>query len=310
MAKYSKNLKLVFGMRTIKTAIATSLTVFLAKSMDINTPILAGISVIVSMQSSIFDSYKISMNRILSTIIGAIIASIFQFFHFTNIFAMMIGIILVINICNFLNWKQTITLSCIIFIMILLYEPIYETDPSYFMYSIYRLSDTTLGLVVGFLVNYFIAPPSREIFLLSTYKKSLKEFEDYFLLLLAGTNKIKIEKLIDDINQINIELKSIKNDRKLFKNKDFNISNITNINYDFYSAFGLLSQLSELKELPNISDDNIYTLKEYFSYSPVIISTTEDNKEEFVFNYYIKELIDLLYKLNKNIENFETRIKE
>ena len=304
MTKYSKYLKIIFGMRTLKTALAAGLTLIIAQYLNIDTPVLAITSVIVAMTSSIFSSYIVSINRILSTIIGALIASIFQYFQFTNILAMMLGIIIVINICNFFNWQQTIILSCIIFVIILSYEPVYSTDPSFIRYSISRLIVTTLGLIIGFLVNVFIAPPNREIFLLATYKKTLKELEDSFQLLLANKKNIKIENLVDDINQINTELKAIRNDKKLFKNKDFKITAITRINYDFYSAFGLISQLSESENLPNITEENIESIKKYFGYIPVIIATDEDEELKFAFNYYLDELILLLNKLQISIKEF------
>lgn len=309
MTKYSKYLKIIFGMRTLKTAIATGLTMLIAQYLDINTPVLAVTSVIVSMTSSIFDSYKVSLNRILSTIIGAIIASIFQYFNFTNIIALMIGIILVINICNFFNWKQSIMLSCIVFSIILLYEPMYESDPSFLVYSATRILVTTLGLIIGFLVNYFIAPPNRLTFLVAIYKKTLSELEVSFQLLLASKKNIKIENLIDDINEINTELKSIKNDKKIFVNRDLKITAITSINYDFYSAFGLISQLSESESLPNITEENMIIIKDYFGYSPVVISTSKDEELEFAFNYYLEELIIILNRLKINIVNFENSIK-
>ncbi len=308
MEKMINFFKKIFGWRTLKTALATGLAIYLAELLNVDMPLMAGISVVVSMTSSIFDSYKISVNRMLSTIIGALLASLFQLIGLNSIFTMMIGIVIIINICNFFNWKKSIVLSVIVFVIIFLYEPRLSTDPTYYMYSLFRVRDTALGLIIGFLVNYFIAPPNRPKFLLTTYKKSLKEFEDSFQLLLAGAKNIKIENLIDDINEINTELKSIKNDRKLFKNRNIKLSTITNINYDFFSAFGLIAQLADNETIPNIYDENMEEIKNYFSDTLVIISTCQDKEYELAFNYFLSDLLKTMFKLRESIIIFENNI--
>src|SRR5699024_12368487 len=74
------------------------------------------------MTSSVFDSFKVSINRMIATIIGAIVACFLQYIDFTNFWAIAIGIILIINICIGFNWKKSISLTCIVFIAIVLYE--------------------------------------------------------------------------------------------------------------------------------------------------------------------------------------------
>ncbi|WP_164995916.1 FUSC family protein [Miniphocaeibacter massiliensis] len=303
-------LKKTFGPRTLKTAVATTLSIYVAHLLGMNNPILAGISAVVSMTSSVFDSYKISVNRILSTIIGAIIAIVFQYFGIKSMIAMFFGIILIINICNYFNWNKSTPLSCIVFIIIMLYQPRLSDDPSYYMYAFYRVTDTTVGLLIGFFINYFIYPPNRHQFLLSTYTKSLKEFENSFKLLLANSKNIKLGNLIDDINEINTELKSIKNDKKLFKNKNFKISDISKINNDFYTAFGLITQLSENGQIPNISNENLKLIKNYFGSSSAIISTNIDKEYELAFNYYLDELLETFFRLKENIKIFEKNIEK
>ncbi len=310
MDKFNKFFKKIFGPRTIKTAIATTLSIYVARLLGMNNPLLAGISAIVSMTSSIFDSYKVSINRILSTIIGAILAVIFQYFKIKSMFSMTIGIILIINVCNYFNWKKSIPLSCIVFVIIMLYSPEDASDPNYMMYSLFRVTDTAVGLVIGFLINYFIAPPNRHKFLLNTYTKSLEEFENSFILVLGNSKNIKLGNLIDDINEITNELKSIKNDKKLMKNVNLKISDISKINNDFYTAFGLITQLSEDGEIPNINCENLESIKEYFGSSSAIICTDVDEEHELAFNYYLSELMETFFRLRKNIDNFKQNINK
>ncbi|MEZ7821217.1 MAG: aromatic acid exporter family protein, partial [Patescibacteria group bacterium] len=145
MDKFKHFSKKIFGPRTIKTAVATTLSIYVAHLLGMNNPILAGISAVVSMTSSIFDSYKVSVNRILSTIIGAILAVIFQYFEFRSMISMFLGIIFIINVCNYFKWQKSIPLSCIVFVVIMLYQPILPDDPNYYMYAFYRVTDTAVG---------------------------------------------------------------------------------------------------------------------------------------------------------------------
>ena len=109
--------KRFFGLRTVKTAFATALALLVARLLNLNSPIMAGLSAIITMRSSIFDSSKQSVNRMLATILGVIIASVFQYFHIGGFFPTMFGIILLINICNIMNWKDAISLSSMVFII-------------------------------------------------------------------------------------------------------------------------------------------------------------------------------------------------
>ncbi|MDO5718859.1 MAG: aromatic acid exporter family protein [Tissierellia bacterium] len=305
---FKKFFKSIFGMRIIKTALATSIAIAIAHYFNLRTPLLAGISAVVSMTSSVFDSYMVSINRMLSTILGAVIASFFHFIGFVGFLPLAIGIIIIINICNMLKWKKSITLACIVFIVIMLYIQGESGHITYWQYGINRTLDTFVGLVVGFLINYLIFPPNRAKFLLETYKQTLLEFENAFKSLLESKNDIKIEKLIDDINEINSELKSIKNDRKLGANHNFKISQISRINNQFFTVFGLITQLSEDGHIPEINSENKKLIKEYYK-DEIELSIDElDDEFETAFNYYLRELVETMNVLREFVSDFENNI--
>ena len=103
------------GMRTIKTALAVSLTIFIAQVLNLKSPFFAGIAAIIAMQSSVSESFNMAKNRMLSTILGAITALLFSLIAPENPFFIAIGIIIIIYLCNIFNWKKSIQLSTMVF---------------------------------------------------------------------------------------------------------------------------------------------------------------------------------------------------
>lgn len=146
------------GMRTIKTAFAVSFTIFIAQLLNLQSPFFAGIAAIIAMQSSVSKSFNMAKNRMLSTILGAIIALLFSLIAPENPFFIAIGIIIIIYLCNMFNWKKSIQLSAMVFLSILLNHE----EGSRVNYALYRTLDTFIGLVIGTLINYFILPPNIE----------------------------------------------------------------------------------------------------------------------------------------------------
>ncbi len=47
-------------MRTIKTALAVSLTIFIAQVLNLKSPFFAGIAAIIAMQSSVSESFNMA----------------------------------------------------------------------------------------------------------------------------------------------------------------------------------------------------------------------------------------------------------
>ncbi|HZK00261.1 MAG TPA: aromatic acid exporter family protein [Tissierellaceae bacterium] len=144
------------GMRTIKTGLAVAVSLFIAQIFSLENPSFVGIAAIVSMQSTVNESVVAGKNRMLATFVGAIVGLVFSYFLPHNYFFIGIGIILVIYIHNLFGWKQSLTLSAIVFLAIFLNE-----DTNRMFYALHRLVDTFIGIIVSMLINYFIATPDN-----------------------------------------------------------------------------------------------------------------------------------------------------
>ena len=65
------------GMRTLKTALAVILTLFICDLLNITNPFFATIAAIIAMETSVSGSLLIARERMYGTVIGAAIALLF-----------------------------------------------------------------------------------------------------------------------------------------------------------------------------------------------------------------------------------------
>ncbi len=144
------------GMRTVKTGIAAFICACIATTGLINSPFYAIGACVVSMQNTIKDSYNAGFNRIKGTLLGGILGFLVVYIFGHNIFIASIGLVLAIYFCNLLKTQSSI-LVCSITYASIAYT---ITNQNPFSYSFHRTLDTTLGVVIGVLINYTISKPS------------------------------------------------------------------------------------------------------------------------------------------------------
>lgn len=149
---------MTIGMRNIKTALAVFLSIVISSLIKLDYPFYAAIASLVCMQSSIEKTYETGKNRMLGTIVGAFLGFIFATLFPTNAIFSAIGIIIIISICNKLEWNDTISMAGIVFLAIMLNI---KDNKHALIYSYKRLFETLIGIVIAFLVNVFIAPPEN-----------------------------------------------------------------------------------------------------------------------------------------------------
>jgi uncharacterized membrane protein YgaE (UPF0421/DUF939 family) len=146
------------GMRNIKTAIAVIISILISRVFKTEYPFYAAIASIISMQSSVENSFKTGRNRMLGTIVGAAVGFICALISPENPLLIGIGIVCVIYLCNLLNWKESSSIAGIVFCAIMLNLK----GNSAVIYSINRIIDTFVGIIVAIAVNYFVVPPKVE----------------------------------------------------------------------------------------------------------------------------------------------------
>lgn len=301
--------KKFFGIRIIKTALATSLSYYIATKIGLKMPIMACLAAITTITSSLFATIETSIRRMISTTVGILIASFFHYIGFFGFFPIMIGTILIIHICNFFNWKKAIDLSIMIFVIVIIYVPSPPEYMSFYEYGLNRFIDTAIGLIVGFIINYFLLPPDRGEFIIRTYDMALLECEDALLNILSKKS-VNLKSISNKINELHSDFDAIKKDSQFGSKYLLKIYQLSNINTKFFSAFGIISQFTEEDKLPILSKENKEKLAQYFGKTIEIDSDNYSNEFELAFNFYLEELLNLLRELKENIEQIRKIIEE
>ncbi|MCX7694308.1 MAG: aromatic acid exporter family protein [Caloramator sp.] len=146
------------GLRNLKTALSVFLSIIISNLFGLDYPFYAAIASLVCMQSTLEKTYTTGKNRLLGTVVGAILGFIFASFFPTNAIFSALGIVTLIYICNKLNWNDAISMAGIVFLAIMLNI---KDNKHALIYSYKRLFETLIGIVVAFFVNSFIFPPEK-----------------------------------------------------------------------------------------------------------------------------------------------------
>ncbi len=308
------------GMRTFKTALAVALSMYLGHFFQLTTPLLAGISAIISIQMNIYETLQVSVFRMISTVFGAAVALVFYHYNFTNFFAIFIGTILIIVACHRINWNRAIVLACIVFLIVLLYQE----EPGKLTvveYALHRLLDTFVGLTVGFTVNYFISPLNPFHIILKAYEKALKDSRMQLKNILLGDKDVNdFTKVIQDANDISVTYKDIIKEKKLRKRflvapKDVDIPAI---NLKFYRVASLLGQAATMECRPLLNMSNREQVEALYG-SELLDAAKEyadtcqlpmTNDDFIIFNYQISTAIETIFELEEEINAFKAVAKE
>ena len=154
-----KRFRLHLGMRNLKTAIAAPLCALIYLPFKRN-PTFACIGAIFGMGSDMENSKLNGGNRLFGTIFGGVIGMmlfpVYCLFypdgedHYLILLFLFVGIILLVWTSLFFNWPGAIQPGGVVLCIILFTTPV-ET---YVSYSLNRILDTALGVVIAIAMNY------------------------------------------------------------------------------------------------------------------------------------------------------------
>jgi uncharacterized membrane protein YgaE (UPF0421/DUF939 family) len=165
------------GMRNIKTTLSVFLCLLLFDIISRENSIYACVAAVICMQNTIVDSLEKGVSRVLGTIVGGLVG-IFVLFVVSKtfivnedmmIFIIPMGIILLIEICVMIDQKQAVVISCVVYLSIMISK---NRDGGYVLYTVNRVLDTSIGIVIALLVNKYVVMPERLRTFLNSSKNS------------------------------------------------------------------------------------------------------------------------------------------
>lgn len=143
------------GLRIFKTALSVCIAIYLSKILG-HGSYFAGLAAVITTQNTIESSWEFGKNRIYATIVGIVVAFGFHLFGILAFYAIFIGIIIVIKICLKFGWKKSVSLACIVFIVVMMFNPSASRYISPYHYGLIRFIDTVIGVIISLLINQYI----------------------------------------------------------------------------------------------------------------------------------------------------------
>ena len=179
MKDFKPDFRFHIGMRNFKTAFAATLCALLYFPFERN-PTFACIGAIFGVGNDMDNSKLNGGNRLFGTIIGGFLGmALFRLYIFFypdgNIQHLMfvflfIGVILLIIISQFFQWPGAIQPGGVVLCIILFNTPV----DSYISYSLNRMLDTAIGVIIALIINLLL-PRERLVSWLETLKLRKKE---------------------------------------------------------------------------------------------------------------------------------------
>lgn len=149
------------GMRNIKTALAATLCAMFYLPFERN-PTFACIGAIFGMGSDMGNSWLSGGNRLFGTCIGGVLGMVLfriyiQFFPEGGIrrellLFLFVGVILLILVSQILKWPGAIQPGGVVLCILLFNTPV----ATYISYSLNRIIDTGIGVVIAWIVNLLL----------------------------------------------------------------------------------------------------------------------------------------------------------
>ena len=149
------------GMRNVKTATAATLCALIYFIIDRN-PTFACIGAVFGVGKDLAHSWLNGGNRLFGTIIGGFLGmALFRIYiifypqggmHFLMLLLLFVGVILLIVISQHFNWPGAIHPGGVMLCILLFNQPV----DSYVSYSLDRILDTAVGVVMGLLINVLL----------------------------------------------------------------------------------------------------------------------------------------------------------
>jgi uncharacterized membrane protein YgaE (UPF0421/DUF939 family) len=290
------NRKYKIGLRTIKTGIAVGLSMLLTEIMHLESPLFAGIGAISSMESSVSESFISGKNRMLGTFVGAIIGLVFSSLLPQNYIFLSIGIILIIYINNIIGWKKSLQLSCYVYLSIFLSD-VDERIP----YVTYRLLATFVGLVVGTLINYFIAAPNVKISFIEGKKRILETSKNLIYELITNEREIDLIDFYKEMTSLEDRFNLYKQELNYnFKEKQISKSSVSILKMieEIYNDLHTLLRL-EIKPILNKRNADLFTIIYLKDYVPDLNLSCENTELDIVYNFHLNRIFNNLIDIEK-----------
>ena len=282
----------IVGMRTLKTGLAVTLCCILTRFM-VDNMFYCATACVVTMQDTIKTSYKMGFQRVFGTLIGGIVGFLLVLISPANPFLCGLGIMIVIKCCDYFKLSSLVVSSVTFFSLYLGY-----IDSAPLVYSIQRVLDTSVGVIMGLIINYSVARPNY-------YDNTMKEFirikalfKDHVKSIILNVKDFQIDKIEAKIKKSEaIYSKLI--DELNYSHVDFNLELIDKSLDLCRQIYFHIKSIELLEKELYISKENYKKVKKIYKNEQVNLKIS--NSESPVFNFHLNKIIEKMNNLDELI---------
>lgn len=285
------------GMRTTKTGLAVMLCVILG-GLLVESPFYSATACIISMQDTVKGSMKAGINRVKGTILGGIIGYLIVLIDPGNSILCGIGVMATIYVCNLFKLNKSIVVACVTFLSIHL--GIIDSNPA--QYSFHRVLDTSIGVVVGVLINYIIARPDYLDSTINEFKQIEKLTVEFIESKIVNKASFEIKKLEKEIKKVESVYSKLVDELNYSRN-DVDIEKLGSALCISREIYFHMQSIELLEKKLYLSQDNYEKIKELHKREDIKWDLHESKSP--VFNYHLSKIIEeikLLHNINKSNE--------
>ncbi|WP_434793931.1 FUSC family protein [Terrisporobacter petrolearius] len=279
-------------MRTIKTGIAVMLCCILTR-FAVDNMFYCAIACVVTMQDTIKTSFKMGTQRVLGTLIGGLIGFLLVLISPANPILCGIGIMIVIKCCNMFKLSSLVVSSVTFLSLYLGY-----VDSAPLVYSIQRIIDTSIGVIMGLIINYSVARPNY-------YNNTINEFEKIKSLCKESLKNIVIGKRDLQLDSIENKIKTSEAiyskliDELNYSKGSFNLDIIDKSLDLCRQIYFHIKSIELLEKELFLTKDNYKKLKKLYKNEQILLQINED--ESPVFNFHLNKVIEKTNSLEELI---------
>lgn len=287
------------GMRTLKTGFTVFLAAIIARMIIPGDPFVILFTSVIALESTVSASFETGWRRIVSTIVGALVANILVYSGLPFEIAAALSIMLLIILSNRLGLSGSIGISGSVTLLILL-SGYSGNDPA--LYSLIRLRDTMIGISLAVLVNLLIFPPkaSKRIKELerNLYKETLALIEKIYLYRLPDN----LEEYRKNIDKLEDEVRQAASERGIIRSIEIKKLAIYKKLINTYQAINIYSEnLFLMGQNIRIIASNLKEMTDLFGHAEIIMEPWDESKltnDEAIYNHTLSRLILDLKKLD------------
>ena len=273
----------IIGMRTIKTGLAVMLCCILTR-FAVDNMFYCATACVVTMQDTIKTSFKMGSQRVFGTLIGGLVGFLLVLISPANPILCGIGIMIVIKFCSIFKLSSLVVSSVTFFSLYLGY-----IDSAPLVYSIQRVFDTSIGVIMGLIINYSVARPNYYDNTMNVFKKIKSLCNESLRNIALGKKDLEIDNIENNI-KISEAFYSKLIDELNYSKGDFNLDIIDKSLDLCRQIYFHIKSIELLEKELFLTKDNQKKLKKLYKNETILLDVNDN--ESPVFNFHLGKIIE------------------